>query len=181
MTVFTEILEFEVDSKERELFKSGKLWQEWHRRYPEIFDDDDLRLAQNQAHLGYHYCEWQAAIFLYEKTGYRSLVEKYHFRRHKNKQNILRKLVSPELLLFIADKRYPEFGRVQVPDLLVYKPNYSDWFFCEVKGPNDRVRKVQERYFEQLARVSKKPIWLVRLKLPKRGEGLELPGTKFVN
>jgi len=35
-----------------------------------LFDEDDLRIAQNQAHLGYHFFEWLAAVLLYHMYGY---------------------------------------------------------------------------------------------------------------
>ena len=31
-------------------------------------------------------------------------------------------------------------GRAQAPDLLMYAEDLSDWFFCEAKGPRDRLR-----------------------------------------
>ena len=65
-----------VQEGERELFASGELWQQWVREYPNIFDEDDRRLARSQAKLGIHFYEWQAAVLLYQTMGYHSLVGK---------------------------------------------------------------------------------------------------------
>ena len=46
----------------------------------------------------------------------------------------------------------------------MYAPDLSDWFFCEVKGPRDRLRPVQVNKFEGLAMVSGKPVRLLYLK-----------------
>jgi hypothetical protein len=85
--------EYSYSASQRSRFQSGVLAREWARRYPELFDADDLRLAGSQSHMGKHFFEWLAAILLYETTGYLSLVEKYEFARHKRKQAILGQLV----------------------------------------------------------------------------------------
>ena len=46
--------------------------------------------------------------------------------------------------------------------MLVYQPDLSDWYFCEVKGPTDRLRPEQEEYFEALSQVSGKEIKILR-------------------
>ena len=156
MTSLISIGPFEIQAKQREGFISGNLWQEWVKKYPDIFDDDDHRLAQSQAHLGYHFYEWQAAVLLYEKMDYLSLVEKYQFKKHKRKQDIFLQRVSslPRLLDLIARRKEHGYG-VQCPDLFVYKrDNLTDWFFCEVKGPKEKIRDIQERYFYKIAKAS---------------------------
>lgn len=42
--------------------------------------------------------------------------------------------------------------------------DFSDWFFCEVKGPRDRLAPEQKHKFEALATVSGKPVRLLWLK-----------------
>ena len=54
-------------------------------------------------------------------------------------------------------------ARQQAPDLLVYKPDFSDWFFCEVKGPHDHMRPVQSAFFEALSSLSSRPVYYVRV------------------
>ena len=70
-------------------------------------------------------------------------------------------------------KQYPEFfdggqkerfGSLQAPDLLMYAPDYSDWFFCEVKGPTDRLRSEQREYFEAIAELCGKKIGVLRFR-----------------
>ena len=53
--------------------------------------------------------------------------------------------------------------KTQAPDLLVYKPDFSDWFFCEVKGGKDRLREEQESRFEILSALSKKPVYMIKI------------------
>ena len=43
----------------------------------------------------------------------------------------------------------------------MYARDLSDWFFCEVKGPRDRLRPEQKRKFEALAAASGKPVRLL--------------------
>jgi hypothetical protein len=75
---------------------------------------------------------------------------------------ILADVVSPKTYGLIVD--HPEFGTTQPPDLLMCAPDRSDYFFCEVKGPGDRLRSAQRAFFDALSEVSGKPIHMVRLR-----------------
>lgn len=158
---------FAVNPKQRERFVSGKLWQEWHDKYSEIFDDDDLRLAERQP--GYHFYEWLAAILIHHSIGYLSLVEKYQYtaEKHKRKEWVLKQLNSPTLSK--ALEYQGDYGYVQCPDLLVYERDFSDWYFCEVKGGRDKLTVKQERHFQALADLTKKPVRLVEFSLARKG------------
>ncbi len=150
---------FEIDATLRDRFRFGELPREWQGKYPDIFDDDDLRLALSQPNN--HFYEWAGAIHFYEKQGYLSLLEKYQFKNHKRKLSILKRLEFDNLQKALEYQRLKK--SMQVPDLLVYKPDFSDWFFCEVKGGADRLRKVQESHFEILSALSGKPIYLIKI------------------
>ena len=147
---------------QRERFGSGELAPEWARRYPKLFDEDDLRLATSQPY--YHFFEWLGAIVLFNTTGYLSLVEKYEFRAHPRKVQIVEQLVPPEALEAMRG------GEAQCPDLLVYAPDLSDWFFCEVKGPRDRLRPVQKQYFASLSTRCAKPVYVLRFREMKEAQ-----------
>ncbi len=149
----------EIDEALRKRFQTGELAKEWREKYPELFDDDDLRLALSQPNN--HFYEWLAAIHLYEDQGYYSLIEKYQYKNHKRKQSIMQKLDFDDLWKVMDYQRMK--NREQSPDLLVYKPDFSDWFFCEVKGGTDRLRKVQEGHFEILSALSGRPIYLIKI------------------
>lgn len=157
---------FEVNPKQRELFISGNLMQVWKDLYPDLFDEDDLRIAKNQR--SYHFYEWLSAILLYESTGFLSLVEKYQFSNHVRLQTILRQIVTSDVfdLLINSYRLY----KVQCPDLLVYSPDLSDYFFCEVKGPSDRVRQVQVDFFTRLQDVSKKRVCYMQFRQFKKNK-----------
>lgn len=87
--------------------------------------------------------------------GWYSLVEKYEYKRHKRKQAVLRRLIPREQRRIIGRQG------AQCPDLLVYKPDFSDFFFCEVKGRRDRIRRVQMRFFENLKAETGRPVKMV--------------------
>jgi|SRR5882724_1650877 len=169
MTFLAEIGTFDIPHERRKRFIAGKLWPEWAKEYPRIFDADDQRLAKNQACHYCHFYEWQAAILLYEKKGYLSLIEKYDCKNHKQKQAVLQQLVSQKLmsssLLELLVNRRQLGYHTQPPDLLAYKTDLADWFFCEVKGPKDKLRPEQNRYFQELAVECGKPIQLIQFRL----------------
>ncbi|HEY3729410.1 MAG TPA: hypothetical protein VGL51_19695 [Solirubrobacteraceae bacterium] len=150
----------EVRRSQKELWREGSLMPEWARRFPELFDEQDVRIAETQP--AYHFMEWLAAIVLYHATGYRALVEKYQYPKHPRKREIVAKLLPDDVLRVLRDRT--EHGSVQGPDLLMYAPDMSDWFFCEVKGPGDRLRSEQMGKFKALATVSGKPVRYLWLK-----------------
>jgi hypothetical protein len=176
---FTDIGTVEIERSQQALWKSGRLAPEWARRFPELFDDDDRRLAEGpQGYSGYHFYEWLAAIVLHHATGYRSLVSKYEFANHPRKQEIVQRLLPADVLPVLRDRT--EHGAAQPPDLLMYAPDLSDWFFCEVKGPGDSMKPEQKVKFEALATMTGKPVRLMRLKWAVRhsasGEGVPSTG-----
>ena len=143
-------------------WRDGILAPEWAAAYPSIFDHDDLRMAGTQAHLGYHYFKWLSAILLFHTRGLLSLVEKYTFRSHERKRRLIERLCDTSSVGFLL-----EGGReslIQCPDLLVYSPDLSDWFFCEVKGPKDHVREEQVLLFHELERATGKKVFVVEIR-----------------
>ncbi len=141
--------------QQRDRFKSGELREQWAKDYPDIFDEKDMEIAKNQPK--YHFYEWLAAVLIFHTYGYLSLIELCEFPTHKRKQDVLKHLVTEEVFKLVTDHK-PCFGGVQCPDLLAYSPNYSDWFFCEVKGPGDKLKEPPLLLFKELARISGKPI-----------------------
>lgn len=150
---------FEYTAKLRKQWQAGsKLAREWFEKYP-FFDPADFRNAQHQRN--YHFFEWLAAIRIYEKTGAFSLVEKYDMeRKHPRKQCILKELMTEEQIAALDRENRP----CQLPDLLVYRPNLRNFYFCEVKGPTDRLRPVQKRFFAKLERNVGKPVHIAEFR-----------------
>lgn len=148
----------EIRRSQRALWRDGGLMREWKQRFPELFDEEDVRVAETQPSL--HFVEWLAAIVLHHATGFRALFEKYAYANHPRKQEIVAKLLPADLVPMLRE----QYGHAQAPDLLMYAPDLSDWFFCEVKGPGDSLRPVQVKKFEDLARVSGKPVRLLHLR-----------------
>jgi len=159
---FVEIGLVRYTAEQRQLWKDGYLWLHWFDKYPQLFDGRDLDLVKTQAVLNYHFAEWLAAIVLYSSTGYYSLVSKYEFSNHQRKHALLKELVPTDLYEAIIQNR--DSGGPQCPDLLMYHPDKSNWFFCEVKGPGDRMRKPQRDYFERLSAISHKTIRVIKLR-----------------
>ncbi len=147
---------FPFDPSTRARFASGELREEWFARYPQLFDENDLRLARNQPES--HFFEWLAAIKIFHDTGWLSLVEKYVYTNHPAKLELFTSLVPPEVPRLF---RSHYFGRRQPPDLFVYSPERSDWYFCEVKGGSDRLRKEQRIVFAMLERMTGRPVRII--------------------
>ena len=142
--------------EQRKRFRSGELVKEWAKMYKEIFDEDDVRVASSQN--SFHFFEWLAAVIIYTSTGYLSLVEKYQFKKHQRKQEILGKLFPDEIIPSIRS------GSIQCPDLLCYRRDFKNCFFCEVKGLRDEIRLVQKERFRELKRVTGKEVYLIEFK-----------------
>jgi hypothetical protein len=164
---FTHLGTIAVPRSERARWKTGELPLEWSARYPKLFDGDDLRLTTTQPNL--HFYEWFGAVELHRQTRYLSLVEKYEFgassgaRVHRRKQEIVARLLPLRVRDALCDRTPGR--RAQAPDLLMYAEDHSDWFFCEVKGPGDRLRDEQIRKFEWLAEMSSNPVRLLEIRL----------------
>lgn len=139
-------------SEDKARFDSGELRREWAKRYPRIFDEREVAIAEHQE--GGHFYEWFGAVHIYEQTGWLSLVESYQFKCQAWKREILRKLGAHNLISFFDGLGRAGFGRMQAPDLLVYAPDYSEYYFCEVKGPTDNLRDRQKAYFAAMAAAS---------------------------
>jgi hypothetical protein len=162
--MFTNIGVIKYHQRQQERFKNGELIKEWYKQFPDIFDEIDLKIALNQASMGYHFYEWLAAIVLFQTYGFYSLVEQYEFKTHKRKQDLLKHIVSKDIFDLITNHKRL-FKGVQCPDLFVYSPDHSEWFFCEVKGNRDKIRNNQITFFDALAEKSQKPIYVIQLKL----------------
>jgi len=159
MPEFNTYATFRTTDTHRDYFKMGNLVENWSRMYPFIFDAHDTQIALNQRRLGYHYYEWLTAILFYHTKGFLSLIEAYAYKSHERKREVLETLVTGETLDFIASRGISNV--TQCPDLLVYTPNRSEWFFCEVKGPKDKLQKKQINFFRELEQKTGKRIKIV--------------------
>lgn len=158
MDIYEPFTKLPVSKYQFEQFKAGDLWRQWAALYPQLFDADDVRVAESQAARGYHFHEWLAALVIYQSVGYLSLIESYEFKVQKRKQSILHKLLPDHVQEAVVE--ITSLGKAQCPDLLCFKSDLSDWFFCEVKGPKDASRPIQEECFQHLVRASGKKIKL---------------------
>lgn len=135
-------------------WKSGGLRERWAREHPDLFDPMDLGINQPDK----YFAEWYAAILLKQTRGLLSLVCKYGHhghRSHPRKQEVLKRCLTPEHHQYVITPPQQLFGNSTCwPDLFVYKPDCSSCFFCEVKGPKDRLRDVQLLVFEKLHEVT---------------------------
>jgi len=82
-----------------------------------------------------------------------SLVEKYEFATHPQKAAVLKRLG-------VKIERNPN---CQHPDLLVYRPNYSEWGFVEVKTKRDKLSVRQLRHFPEIERQHGRKIKILQL------------------
>ncbi|OZC02380.1 hypothetical protein BSZ36_04945 [Rubricoccus marinus] len=104
-----------------------------------------------------HFYEWFSAVHFCETMGWNSLIESYQWKNQTWKRGVVSRLGGDDLLRFFDTQRR-RYGMLHAPDLLVFAPDFSDYFFCEVKGPRDRLRDVQVQYFAEVAKVSGKEI-----------------------
>lgn len=150
---FITSLTFPYSELQRDKFKAGELGEQWAKRYPELFDKDDLRIYRNQCENGYHFFEWLAAIIIFEATGYRCLIEKYGCPGHKRKLPIWESIAPLSIQNLPFAKGWP--------DLFAYLPDGTDWFFCETKG-KDRLSDAQRECFNGIYKESGKPVYTLR-------------------
>jgi hypothetical protein len=120
---------------------------EWHEMYPDLFDDDDLRLALAQPKK--HFYEWLSAVHLFHRDGALSLVEKYGYGNHGRKVERLVSVLGADGAAFVRAIRPSR--QVQPPDLFVYVPGTPRFWFAEVKGPTDSLMTKQTESHVQLA------------------------------
>lgn len=132
---------FTYNAAQRERFRTGGLAKQWRKQYPNIFDDKDIELLTTAHQRKYHFFEWLSAILLFEATGYLSLVESYTSKTHPEKRMVLESQVGPAVFKWLNEHQSGQ------PDLFVYRREPKGWFFCEVKGAADRVRKNQREWF----------------------------------
>lgn len=145
--------------EEHKLFKNGHLIEIWASKYPEIFDEDDIRLARSQGKMGLKFYEWLSAITIFNSTGYRVLLEKFEMPKHERKHNIFKTYAPNEVYDYIMS---PKDKKSQCPDLFCYN-DHGDWFFCEVKGKGDIFREDQKEYFNNIEKISRKEIIVIKI------------------
>ncbi len=150
--------EWRYHAAQRAAFADGTLATTWASRYPRVFDELDRALVKNQPRS--HFYEWLVAVLLFESAGMLSLVQKYQFGKHQHKQRVLQALMPRATAEWLTSAPRP----CQGPDLLVYAPDHSEWYFVEVKGPTDRMRPVQRSYFAEIEDVTGRPVHVVRLR-----------------
>ncbi len=152
-------LSFPYTESQRRAFRTGRLVNAWDKKYPSIFDRHDATLARSQP--SYHFFEWLGAVLLFESTGYLSLLEKWDCPSHARKQKIFRKVVGRDLAERILA------NSAGMPDLFVYSRDRKDWFFCEVKGPRDRLRSIQKRKINAFEKKTRKEVLFINfIKVP---------------
>jgi hypothetical protein len=147
----------------RRKWVAGSLAGRWAREYPLLFDADDLRITKNGRQRLLHFYEWFLAIHLQKERAVLSLVEKYQYvRAHPRKAAIVAKLMSEK----DSDRINAICTRysVQAPDLLVYMPDYSDFWFAEAKGPGDEPSENQLASHVKLRRAFRVEVSLYRIR-----------------
>jgi hypothetical protein len=147
-------LDFTYSKSQRDHFRSGDLIHDWAQKYPILFDERDIDICQNQPE--YHFFEWLGAVVLYEATGYLSLVEKYETKSHTRKFNTFRQVVPKDVFEHVLSMR------TGIPDLFVYSKDFRYWFFCEVKGNRDVIRKNQLARFNVLEKLSGREVIILK-------------------
>jgi VRR-NUC domain len=136
----TPNINFVFRSSQRDRFRSGELVREWRERHPQLFDERDEQVLRTAHQRRYNFYEWLAAVLMFESMGYLSLITKYTAKSHPSKHGVVRSCLPAAIADWVFEN---ESGQ---PDLFVYSVSHQDWYFCEVKGPGDRVRTNQETW-----------------------------------
>lgn len=143
-----------------EKIKHAQSVSKWKEIYTDIFDEDDLRLAQSQGKLGYKFYEWLSAITIYNTIGYLSLIEKYEMPLHSRKHQVFQSIIPDKVFQYIMSSKTTS---TQCPDLFCYNKEKTDWFFCEAKGKGDIFKDDQLKYFESIELLSGKEIFFIKI------------------
>lgn len=147
--------------EERASFRDGTLRNEWFTTYKETcFDVQDLQIATNQPKN--HFFEWAGAVHWSKTLGWSTLIEKYQYKFHATKLKIFERVVPQNVRDFVDREAPGLFGSTQCPDLLVYSPDFHDWFFCETKGAKEPFTEHQVAFFTHLARLGHRRIKIAR-------------------
>lgn len=136
------------------------LAREWLASYPDIFDQDDLRLTSKQRK--HHFFEWLAAIHVFQRDGAISLIEKYGYRKNPRQVRRLDELLPVSDAQFLREFRSTQ--GVQPPDLLVYMPDKSKYWFAEVKGPRDQLSTQQRASHARIAHTLNAEVEVISVK-----------------
>ena len=134
---------------------------QWSKAYPQLLDEDDVRNTRLQPTK--HFNEWFTAIHLFEQHQVLSLVEKYVYANHPRKREVLEKLLDQDQRDVLNEIRAKH--HTQLPDLLVYAPDFSRFWFAEVKGPMDRMRKHQRDSHKDLHRQLGAQVKLIKVRM----------------
>jgi hypothetical protein len=128
-----------------EKLRERKFWpdplaKEWMLQYPGLFDFDDYRQAMNQQDK--HFYEWYVAIYIFQRDGSMSLVEKCAYQNNPVKYERYVALIDEETRDRL-DAIREDCGGVQLPDLMVIAKDHKTVSFAEVKGAKDNFRDGQ--------------------------------------
>jgi len=162
MMEIVDVGQFEFPGELKQSWRLGPLRDKWAADYPQLFHADDIRQSCTQGFREYHFIEWLGAIILHSLTGYHALVTKYGFANHPRKKRVFERLLEPDQVAFI--RRSTARRVTQCSDLLMYEPDFANWFLCEVKAPGDRIRPQQASFFTERARLTGRPVNVVRLR-----------------
>lgn len=152
MEPYVRELRFLYHPDQWERFKAGDLAKDWMARHIELFDQEDARIKASQPNR--HFFEWLTSVIFRESLGYHSLVEKYESASHADKRTKFERIAGPAAYAEVMR------NRAGVPDLFVYAPDETRWFFCEVKGDTDRLSDHQLRRFEKLFEITRQPVYV---------------------
>ena len=171
MELITHLGPVPFKESQRDLWKARTLGRQWMERYenelPLYFNAERRRMVEEDRTVleGFGFFETLGALVLYHATGYLPLSSTPNFKFTVDEENaVVEGLMDPDLLRLIRDQE--SFGLTQAPDNLMYAPGLSDWFFCDAKGPTDRLdpRTNAKEKFEAIARASGKPVRLLHFK-----------------
>lgn len=163
---FEQLESLTYDPEQRSGFRAGDLARSWAQEFPFLFSAPDLERALNQP--PHHYFEWAAAVHLFRSRGHLSVMECEFPNAGLPKGAVVQRLLGPEVADWLQSRQSQRV--VQCPDLLVHSPDMADAYFCEVKGPTDRLRRSQVEFFQTLRARTGKAVKVLRFKYQTSGQ-----------
>lgn len=146
-------------------FLDGDLPPQLLSAYPELFDEMDLALVQEQRQPKFLFKNWMAAIDLFQRRGYASLQDPYFKPNHTRKYSKMREILPAGVADLVSRPKVVK-GR-EAPNLLAYRVDgtQTNWWFAHVARvrPGAKPSLEQEKldFFAEITRLTNKPIRLI--------------------
>ena len=149
-------------------FIEGDLAESLRSAYPELFDDDDLKLVQPNSQPRMLMKNWMAAIDLFQREGWMSLQDPYFKPSHSAKHTRMRELVPAAVADLLTRHASPKAGG-EPPNLLAFREGdrgTTEWRFAHVvKNGTSELDPKKLELFQSLFELTGQRIWMIQFEV----------------